>query len=156
MTEAYLLTLPWPPSVNDYWLPAKRTVKAGKSAGKVYISKRLGPEAIAFRATVVEHTRRGHRPPPRLTGRLSIFVMARPPRLNRTRDLDNIWKSLLDALQFAEVVLNDSQFDEIRMIRWNPEDDGNVTLAISRFFPAAALGGAREAGIPFLEEALFP
>lgn len=154
MNPPYLLELPWPRTVNDYWLPARRRVKRGPKAGKAYMGKMLSPEAHAFRGETVKAVRDGHRAPPRLSGRLRILVFARPRDLARRRDLDNLWKCLLDALTHAEVVLDDVQFDDERMIRWNPVPGGRIWLSIQPFDPDAALASALRAGIPYKVEDL--
>ena len=48
--------------------------------------------------------------------RLSVLINAYPPD-RRKRDLDNILKSLLDALQHARVYPDDSQIDRLTIIR---------------------------------------
>lgn len=153
MTEALLeLRLPLPPSLNAYYLNAARKVgshlKSGKvnpRAGATYVGRMIAPEGLAYRGFVYAQVRKGHKAPPRLTGRLSIAVLALPRDL-QAFDLDNRFKCLLDSLQRAEAILNDAQFDDIRMVRWNPVAPGWVRLRISRFDPAEAAAFARSMG----------
>jgi len=51
--------------------------------------------------------------------RLSVFIEAFPPD-KRKRDLDNVLKSLLDALQHAGVYADDCQIDRLSIIRKSP------------------------------------
>lgn len=51
-----------------------------------------------------------------LTGRLGICLDAYPPD-KRRRDLDNILKPLLDSLVHAGLIEDDSQFDELHVLR---------------------------------------
>lgn len=144
---AHLLTtwkvvLPFPPSINRYYVNRRAKTDRGKS----YNAKMVGPEGVRFRELVVVAVRRGHRAPPRFTGRLKVTVFALPPDLkadggkNRNRrDTDNLWKALLDALTRAQVVADDCQFDDSRIIRGNPRGPGYVIVGIEDFDPDAAL-----------------
>lgn len=104
------LELPWPPSMNHYW----RNV-----AGKVLISA----EGRAYRKTIIDmayaqnwvHWFGQH-------DRLSVRINVSPPD-RRRRDLDNMLKPMLDALTHACIWKDDSQIDDLRIIR-NP-----ITLA---------------------------
>lgn len=100
-----ILDLPWPPSINHYWRHAK---------GRHYISMEgelyrelVYYECIKYRKTFTE------------IERISILIDAYPPD-RRKRDLDNILKSLLDSLQYAEVFKDDSQVDVLTIARKTP------------------------------------
>ena len=51
-----------------------------------------------------------------LEGRLGVSINAHPPDARR-RDLDNLFKSVLDSLQHANVFLDDSQIDFLSIHR---------------------------------------
>ena len=92
--------LPYPPSVNHYW----RRVGA-----RTLISR----QGRIFRESVCSllALRRLHP----LDGPLSIEIDVFPPD-HRRRDIDNLLKSLLDALEAAGVYHNDSQIVELTNI----------------------------------------
>lgn len=96
------ITLPWPPSVNHYW----RNV-----AGRTLISA----DGRAYRKAVSDHvfTQRAAK---RLAGRLEVRIYAAMPD-KRSRDLDNLLKSILDSLTHAGVWIDDSQIDVLSIRR---------------------------------------
>lgn len=109
------LTLPWPPSINHYW----RHTKNGH-----YISAK----GKAYRELVNFHSIK-HRGKFKKEDRLSVHIEAYPPD-KRKRDLDNVLKSLLDALQHAGVYHDDEQIDTLSISR-KTAVNGIVNLYIS-------------------------
>ena len=96
------LTLPWSPTVNTYWRHAgNRTYISAK--GKAYRERVI--------AIVEDQDLSGP-----LTGRLTCHIWAYPPD-KRRRDLDNLLKALLDAMEHAGVYMDDSQIDDLRIER---------------------------------------
>ena len=103
------VTLPWPPSVNNYW----RHKVTGRLA-TVYVT----PEGKAYRkavnywvleaATVQRYVKSA--------GPVRVVIEAFPPD-RRKRDLDNILKSLLDSLTHAGVWEDDSQIQDLRIYK---------------------------------------
>ena len=92
------LTLPYPPSINHYW-------------------RRVGPRTLisregrTFRKNVCALLLGGggaNKPPS--GGRIALAMDAFPPD-RRRRDLDNIAKPVLDALEHGGVYEDDSQID---------------------------------------------
>ena len=89
--------LPWPPSINHYWR---------RVGHRTLISR----EGRTFRRNVCALLGgSGPRKPP-ADGRIALCMDAFPPD-RRRRDLDNIAKPVLDALEHAGVYLDDSQID---------------------------------------------
>ena len=139
------LRLPLAPSLNHYYLNAKRKVRRGPNAGKTYIGRQISSEGVAFRAEVAKAVRAGHRVPPRLSGRLAIEILL-VPRDRRPFDLDNRLKATWDALTEAGVIADDALFDELRVARGNAAASGAMFLRIRRFDPAYAMALAAELG----------
>ena len=109
------LTLPWPPSMNHYYAVVR---------GRKITSKR-GREYQAAVFAIAVH---GLSFPAEM--RLSVHVTARPPD-RRKRDLDNLAKPILDALQKAGVFGDDGQIDDLRIVRAEPSKPGSITVEVS-------------------------
>ena len=94
------IELPYPPSLNTYWR---------KFRGRMVISKsgRYYAEQIKLLTSNIKPF--GHR-------RLKVEIKAFMPD-RRKRDLDNLGKAPLDALQKAHVFNDDSQIDDLRIVR---------------------------------------
>lgn len=93
-----VITLPYPPSVNHYWRHFR---------GRTVISR----EGRTFRANVCALLAGGNGPrKPPAGGRIALAMDAFPPD-RRRRDLDNLQKPVLDALEHAGVYEDDSQID---------------------------------------------
>lgn len=109
------LTLPYPPSMNHYW-------------------RRVGPQTLisregrTFRRNVCALLAGGPRRP--LAGRLAVVLNAFPPD-RRRRDLDNLQKPTLDAMQHAGVYEDDSQIDLLVTRRCNPVADGRLVVEVA-------------------------
>ena len=150
--DSWKCVLPFPPSINRLYENARRTT----AQGKVYNAKMLSAEGVRFRELVGAAVRRGHRAPPRLAGRLALLVYLLPPdrmadgrRNSNRRDVGNVDKALEDALTKAGVILDDSQFDDVRILRGPKTQGGACLVAISAFDPA---GAAADAGAVFGSE----
>lgn len=91
------LTLPYPPSMNHYW-------------------RRVGPRTLisregrTFRKNVCALLGGGGPRKPPSGGRIALAMDAFPPD-RRRRDLDNLQKPVLDALEHAGIYADDSQID---------------------------------------------
>lgn len=115
--ENISITLPWPPSVNHYWRHAR---------GITYIS-RGGLEYRYAVALLVRGAGAAHG----YTERLSVSIYASPPD-RRRRDIDNIAKSLLDALAHAGCYADDAQIDRLLIERGDVTRGGSVRVVIDR------------------------
>lgn len=109
------LTLPWPPTTNHL-----HTVVRGR--------KILSAKGREYRGAVLAACL--EQSAPRLgQARVRVSVIAYPPD-RRRRDLDNLHKGILDALTFACIFDDDSQIDELSIIRAYPEAPGRVLVTI--------------------------
>ena len=108
------LTLPFPPSVNHYW---------GQSGKRRFIGKK----GVQFREDVMEAMYISG--VDALEGRLCVHVNLYPPD-KRKRDIDNSMKSLLDACEHAKCYENDSQIDELHIIRKEVVKGGLCNIVI--------------------------
>lgn len=119
MVEHMELDLPWPPSVNTYW----RHPSSGPLAGRHLISGK----GRLYRALVqgICHLK------PNVAGALSVEIKAYPPD-RRTRDLDNILKSLLDSLVHANIIADDGNIDRLLIERQHVIAGGKVIVTIRR------------------------
>ena len=109
------LCLPWPPSVNHYYVRTRRGMAISK-AGREY------------RAIVAARVLEG-RCDCGLAGDLAIEIDAYPPD-RRRRDLDNINKAMWDAIQHAGVYADDSQIKEMRARMLSPIPGGKVDVRL--------------------------
>lgn len=112
------LKLPWPPSVNRYYVNRRGGGRA------------IGAEGRKFRAIVcqaLEETLPADWEA--LKERLQVWVECYPPDLRR-RDLDNIKKALLDALTHAGIYEDDCLIDDLRSVRCPKAEGGYVVVHI--------------------------
>jgi len=111
-------TLPFPPSINHYWR---------KWNNRMVISR----DGRRFRAEVCElltqTSGQGNEPP--RDGRIALCMDAFPPD-RRRRDLDNLQKPLLDAMEHAGVYLDDSQIDLLLTRRRARREGGQIIVTI--------------------------
>jgi len=115
------LTLPWPPTVNTYW----RSIVIGGRVRLLMSKKgRMYREAVVAAMSVAKP----------FTERLEVHLSCFPPD-RRKRDLDNLPKGILDALQHAGVYVDDSQIDWLSIERMPIQKGGSVTVRITRLEP---------------------
>jgi len=113
-----MLTLPWPPSMNHYWRNFR---------GRTVISR----EGRTFRANVCALLAGGSGPrKPPAGGRIALAMDAFPPD-RRRRDLDNLQKSTLDALQHAGLYEDDSLIDVLLTQRRGVVPGGRLEIRLS-------------------------
>lgn len=113
------LRLPYPPSVNHYWILVR---------GRFFV----GEPGKRFRSNVLaEVIKRGAG---RLEGRLQVEVELCPPR-KTCMDVDNALKAILDALQHAGCYENDGQIDRLAIWR-GPKTLGGLALVTIREIPS--------------------
>ena len=114
--SSFSIELPYPPSINHYWR---------RVGNRTLISK----EGRRFRKRVLAILSvRKHEP---MTGSLAVRVVAHPPD-RRRRDLDNIVKALLDALEHGGIYQDDSQIDRLAIERASVVPGGSVIVGITQ------------------------
>lgn len=115
------LTLPWPPSLNRYW----RHPTSGPLAGRHLISA----EGRAYRDQIMARLIEERLHNLRTQARLAVEAKAFPPD-NRKRDLDNIFKALGDSLTHGGLWQDDSQIDDLRLIRGPIYRGGKIVMTV--------------------------
>ena len=100
--------LPWPPSVNHYWRRTEKKHLAISTKGERF--RRDVADAL------LEQQGAGWRTHVDPDARYRVHITAAPPD-RRRRDLDNLCKAVLDALEHANVFRDDAQIDDLHIIR---------------------------------------
>lgn len=108
--------LPYPPSVNHYW----------RRVGARMLISRAGR---AFRTDVCSLLAARRIQP--LDGPLAVEIDVFPPD-HRRRDIDNLQKAVLDALEHGGAYHDDSQIAQLTIKRREVVADGKVQVRIER------------------------
>ena len=103
-SRSLTIELPYPPSINHYW---------GRSGKRQFIGK----AGLEFRQIVCDIFDSDLRNFETLQGKLKIIIKVYPPD-RRRRDIDNILKSLLDALEHAGAYENDVQIVNLHITKY--------------------------------------
>ena len=111
------LELPWPPSVNRLY----RTFR-----GRMLLSREGRDYYAQASAAVMPHAAPGWP----LQGRLSLRVEAYPPD-RRRRDLSNLLKVPEDLLTKCGVWLDDSQIDDLSIVRREVIPGGRLVVTVT-------------------------
>jgi crossover junction endodeoxyribonuclease RusA len=109
------ITLPWPPSVNHYYLRTRTNViinKKGKEFREiVYFLLKKFSNKFSFEK------------------RLKVEIVLFPPN-KRKFDLDNRLKGLLDSIEYSGVFVNDEQIDILYVSRGHVVKNGKAEIKI--------------------------
>jgi crossover junction endodeoxyribonuclease RusA len=106
--------LPHPPSINHYWR-------------RVGLRTLISREGRRFRERVMTILAARRIQP--LAGALAVQVEIHPPD-HRRRDLDNVQKALLDALQHGGAYADDSQIVRLEIVKCPPVEGGKTVVRI--------------------------
>ena len=106
--------LPYPPSVNHYWrrVGARTLISRGGRAFRSAVCTILA--AATFKP---------------LVGPLEVDVTVFPPD-RRRRDIDNVQKALLDALEHGGAYEDDSQIVRLSIEKGDPVEGGKTIVRI--------------------------
>lgn len=119
---AIRLDLPWPPTVNHYWISIRgrngRQSRALSNAAKNF--RRVG------NLMILEQIGRKRR----IKGPVSVTLHAHVPD-RRKRDLDNVWKGVLDLLAHAGIIEDDSQMHEQHGYKLEPVKGGRCVVEVT-------------------------
>lgn len=118
------IEIPYPPSVNHYW--GRRGIKKGKA---FMAMQYLTAKAKTFRAEIVAAIAECGMQ--RELGALHLMIDQRPPD-RRKRDIDNIVKPIMDALEHAGAYENDNQVARLSVVRGPVEPQGTCYIKIER------------------------
>ena len=111
-----MITLPYPPTMNHYWLQRKGHGRYISAKGKSFTT--------LTRAAVITQGVKSFG-----DARLSMQIILYPPD-HRRRDLDNVLKPTLDALQKAGVYDDDCQIDHLHITRGPKFKGGKMEIFI--------------------------
>jgi crossover junction endodeoxyribonuclease RusA len=114
------LRLPYPPSINNYWLA---------SGHRRFISERgkKFKKAVAAYVFINEIQSFGSKPL-----EISIWIH---PRSKVLMDIDNCVKPIIDACQDAGIFDNDVQVQALHVYRTDPIKGGGCAVMIQEFRP---------------------
>ena len=117
------LALPWPPSANAYYRAyVAGTRPASKLSAKGRAYKSLAASAIAAQDV-------GY-----LRGKVRVVIAAYEPD-RRRRDIDNLLKPALDAVEAAGVIANDHDIDDLRIFRRGYAKPGRLVVYLREVSP---------------------
>lgn len=108
--------LPYPPSINHYWRRVGSRTLISREG------RRFREEVLAILAAMSIQP---------LSGRLVVSVEVYPPD-NRRRDIDNVFKALLDAMQHGGAYDDDSQIVRLSIEKRKPVEGGKTIVRIEK------------------------
>ena len=110
------LELPYPPSVNHYWrrVGARTLISRGGRAFRTSVCSILADYGVEP-----------------LDGPLEIDIRVYPPD-RRRRDIDNVQKALLDALEHGGAYEDDSQIVRLTIEKGEPIGGGKTIVQIRK------------------------
>lgn len=110
-------SLPWPPSINHYYIRARHGVVIG-AKGQAY-RKESSILLSRYKDSFLS------------SDRLSVSIALHPPD-KRKRDIDNPIKVLLDCMQASAIFEDDNQIDYLTIKRHEIIKHGRVTIQVSK------------------------
>lgn len=135
---AMKISLPWPPTVNTYWRSV--LMPRGKGSKEKMIRVLLSKEGREYRERASAAIREQKIPTNAVSGKLEVEIIACPPD-RRARDLDNLFKGLLDALKANKVIRDDADIDDLHIRRGHVVKDGQIQITLAEIPGAATASG---------------
>lgn len=120
--EMITLDLPWPPTANRYW----RNVQ-----GRMVLSREGRRYRESVDGLVWRHACQAGEGVSFGASHLELEIDAHPPD-KRRRDLDNLLKPILDALQYAKLFEDDSQIVKILIRKCSVVSAGFVRIYLRK------------------------
>lgn len=124
--------LPWPPSVNDY-LGHRVVLHRGDAKDKLKCpccQSRLSPLVLTYPRGPAKTFRQKAlvclKGAKSFTGKVSVEIVVYPPNLRR-RDIDNLSKTILDAMTHGGVWEDDSHIERL-VLDTAKDEDGNIIV----------------------------
>ena len=121
----FTVTLPFPPSVNAYWR-SLACLKWVNGVPKPYSRMILSEDARAFRSNAILAVRCAKLSGLNLDSRLRVEIDLHCPTA-RKYDVDNFSKGIFDALTHAGLWKDDSQVDDLHVVR-KPKFKGGMAI----------------------------
>lgn len=118
------ITLPWPPSANNYWRHVGHKVLISAKGQK------FRSDVCTLIKIIALSDRAAWKVMP-FVGPIAVVIEAHPPDRIR-RDIDNLFKSLLDSMQHAGVYGDDNQIADLSISRRDVAPGGKVVVRIRR------------------------
>ena len=118
------LQLPYPPSVNNYWIA---------TGNRRFISKRGREFKDAVLIYCLQHKI------PKLGEHDVIVGIVLHPRSKLLMDIDNCAKAILDSLEGARIIDDDKQVVKLIIMRGLTKKGGGCTVFIEKSTPSASL-----------------
>jgi len=116
--ETQHFSLPWPPSLNTAYPSTKTGRRILSKKGRAY-QKEVWALCAQQKIKM-------------LRGTVSITIQAYPPD-RRKRDLDNLFKMILDSLQKAFIIEEDSLVYHLAITKHAPMSPGRVEINLEKY-----------------------
>jgi len=123
----HILHLPYPPSINNYWIARGNTR---------FVSKRGRDFKLAVQEYIAAHQLESFG-----GGAVTVDIVLRP-RDARLMDIDNCIKPILDALQDAGLFDNDRQVHQVSITRGLVKKGGGGCIAVVEDASPSAMEGS--------------
>lgn len=119
-------TMLWPPSTNKHWRPVIVPLRGGGQRAAQVPTK----EVVAYREAAAYDLNKQHVPRREIADRLKVVWVLHEPIDVRVRDVLNFVKVPEDVLTLHAIIRDDSQFDDLRVLRGETAAAAYLEVAI--------------------------